>query len=195
MHELSSIEQTLAAHRPRRSRWRHRLARAAVAVVLRETDQGAQALLVERAHRPGDPWSGDMAFPGGRVDRHDEASASHAACRETREEVGLVIGRADGIGRLSDQITLDHRRRGLMVISPFVYRCPDHARLIYNHEIANSEWVTLGWLAEPGHRRPYNWTIGRITLPMPSYALAQERRLWGLTLGMLDELLAVASRC
>lgn len=165
-----------------------------MAVLLRETAQGAQVLLIERAHRDGDPWSGNMAFPGGRVDGSDEDSASYAACRETREEIGIEIDRGDGIGRLSDQITLDHRRRGLMVISPFVYRCPDHSQLVYNHEIADSEWVTLAWLAEHGHRQPHEWAVGPLKLSMPSYALSRNRRLWGLTLHMLDELLRIARR-
>lgn len=191
MHELSPIVRALAMHRPRRSRWRKRWPRAAVAVLLKETDQGTQVLLVERAHRPGDPWSGDMAFPGGRIDAEDESSASRAACRETAEEIGVTISQADGVGRLSDQFSMDHRRRGPMVISPFVYRWPATAQLELNHEIAGYEWVTLAWLAEPAHRRRRNWPIGPFTLRMPSYDLQNERQLWGLTLRMLDELITL----
>lgn len=194
MHELAPIISALAHHQARRNRWRKRCARAAVAVVLRESDQGAQALLVERAHRPGDPWSGDMAFPGGRVDAADELSASRAACRETAEEIGLALSRADGIGRLSDQLSLDHRRRGLMIISPFVYRWPPQARLQTNHEIADCEWVSLAWLAEAAHRQRLDWRIGPLTLAMPSYTLGGQRHLWGLTLRMLDELIGLAHR-
>jgi len=193
MHELAPIITALARHRPRRNRWRKRLARAAVAVVLRESAQGAQVLLVERAHRPGDPWSGDMAFPGGRVDAEDEASASRAARRECFEEVGLALDRQHDIGRLSDQLSPDHRRRALMVISPFVYRWPDAGRLQTNHEIAGIEWVTLGWLAEHAHRQRLDWLVGPISLSMPSYALQGQRRLWGLTLRMLDELLVIGA--
>lgn len=193
MHELTPLITSLAEYRPRRHRWRRRLPRAAVAVVLRETNQGAQALLVERARRPGDPWSGDMAFPGGRVDAGDELSASRAACRETVEEIGLAIGRRDGIGRLSDRLSLDHRRRGLMVISPFVYRWPAEGCLQTNHEIAGCEWISLAWLAEHTHRQRLDWRLGPIALGMPSYELGDQRHLWGLTLGMLDELIALGA--
>lgn len=194
MHELAPIISALTRHQARRNHWRRRCTRAAVAVVLRESDQGAQALLVQRAHRPGDPWSGDMAFPGGRVDAVDELSASRAACRETAEEIGLQINRTDGVGRLSDRLSLDHRRRGLMIISPFVYRWPAQARLHTNHEIAGCEWVTLAWLAEHSHRQRLDWRLGPATLAMPSYPLGHKRHLWGLTLRILDELIDLAGR-
>lgn len=160
-------------------------------MILRETRQGAEVLLGVRAHRAGDPWSGDMAFPGGRVDTPDEASASAAACRETEEEIGLRLTRANGIGRLNDRLTLDHRRRSLMVVSPFVYRDTGHSELILNHEISATRWVALAWLDEPANRRMMRWPIGRVTLPMPCYDCGDGQRLWGLTLAMLDELRAL----
>jgi len=194
MHELAPLITALGAHRPRRHRLRHRLKRAAVAVVLRETRQGAEVLLVERAHRPGDPWSGDMALPGGRIEATDDASASRAACRETAEEIGLDISRRDGIGRLSDRPTLDHRRRAPMVVSPFVYRLNRVPSLQLNHEIAAIHWLPLAWLDEPVHRSRLHWSVGPLRLPMPCYNVDPDQRLWGLTLLMLDELLALSRR-
>ena len=44
---------------------------AGVAVVLRVNDGEEQVLLIKRAERKDDPWSGQIAFPGGRVDRTD----------------------------------------------------------------------------------------------------------------------------
>ena len=58
--------------------------RAAVAIVLREMADGPQVLLIRRAQREGDPWSGHMAFPGGRVDPDDESLLA-TALRETHE--------------------------------------------------------------------------------------------------------------
>lgn len=192
MHELQPLIDALGANRPRRNRLRRRLKRAAVAVILRESLQGAEVLLVERAHRPGDPWSGDMAFPGGRIEAADDASASHAACRETYEEIGLRIDRSDGVGRLSDRPTLDHRRRAPMVVSPFVYRVTDTPPLQLNHEIAAVHWLALAWLDEPDHRSHLQWPLGPFRLRMPCYNIGPEQRLWGLTLVMLDELLALS---
>ncbi|ERJ20516.1 MutT-like protein [Salinisphaera shabanensis E1L3A] len=188
MHELAPIARTLADYRARRLRFRRYLKRAAVAVILRDSGQGAQVLLALRAHREGDPWSGDMAFPGGRVDAADEASASRAACRETQEEVGLRITREHGIGRLNDRLTLDHRRRAPMVVSPFVYRLEQRITPVLNHEIAATRWLSLAWLNEPVNRQTMRWRVGRASLPMPCYDCGDGQRLWGLTLAMLDEL-------
>jgi 8-oxo-dGTP pyrophosphatase MutT (NUDIX family) len=191
MHEIAPLAAALARHPPRRLRWRRRLKRAAVAVILRETRQGAEVLLAVRAHRPGDPWSGDMAFPGGRVDAADEASASTAACRETQEEIGLQLSRDDGIGRLGDRLTLDHRRRSPMVVSPFVYRYRGRQVPVLNHEIAATRWLPLAWLDEPANRGTMRWQIARVAVPMPCYDCGDGQRLWGLTLAMLDELRAL----
>ena len=60
--------------------------RASVAVVLREGAHSAEVLLIERAIFEGDPWSGHMAFPGGRMETEDDSTRITAA-RETFEEV------------------------------------------------------------------------------------------------------------
>ncbi|MGN8197187.1 NUDIX hydrolase [Salinisphaera sp. RV14] len=188
MHELAPLIARLQRHRARRNPLRRRLKRAAVAALLRDSRQGVEVLVVERAHRPGDPWSGDMALPGGRIEAVDEASASRAACRETAEEIGVAIDRSLGIGRLRDQLTLDHRRRRPMVISPFVYRWPRDATITPNAEIADWTWVPLAWLDEPANRGQFTWRVRGVPKSMPCYDCGDGRRIWGLTLRMLDEL-------
>jgi 8-oxo-dGTP pyrophosphatase MutT (NUDIX family) len=60
--------------------------RAAVFVLLTQRRQ-TELLLIKRADR-GDPWSNDIAFPGGHVNG-DDGGALTAAYRETHEEVGI----------------------------------------------------------------------------------------------------------
>ena len=64
---------------------------AAVALVLvpRAPDD-ADLLLIRRATREGDPWSGQIGLPGGRLSPED-ASLEDAAMRETFEETGLKV--------------------------------------------------------------------------------------------------------
>ncbi len=191
MHDIDPILRALSRRASRRNRLRRRLQRAAVAVVLRASRQGVEVLLVERSARDGDPWSGDMAFPGGKLVGGDAGGAA-AACRETREETGLIIGPGERAGRLRDRLTLDHRRRRAMVVSPFVFRLaqtPDTWH--YNHEVASHLWLPLAYLDEPGNRGRMRWPVGGLTLPLPCYDF-QQRRIWGLTLLMLDELIALA---
>ena len=77
--------------------------KAAVAVVLREGPRSAEVLLIERAHHPDDPWSGHMAFPGGRMEAGDDSTRTTAA-RETLEEVGVSLHGAEYLGHV-DELT------------------------------------------------------------------------------------------
>ena len=191
MHELAPIDSALSCYRARRHPARRWLKRAAVALVLRESDQGAQMLVIERAQRDGDPWSGHLGFPGGRLEPSDRRSGSTAAIRETREELGLVLSPAHAITRLSDIRTLDHSRRAPLILSPFVYRWPEPAqRLRPNHEVAGWQWITLGWLDEPSHRGTTRYRRYGIALDLPCYRCANDTRLWGLSLSIADELRA-----
>jgi 8-oxo-dGTP pyrophosphatase MutT (NUDIX family) len=101
---------TAATHRPDETEtlW------AAVATVLREhPERGLEVLLIQRAEREGDPWSGHIAYPGGRYSSTD-ASMQHTAERETIEEVGLDLrAHARLLGRLSN---VPARRNGQRVV-------------------------------------------------------------------------------
>src|SRR5215471_21768996 len=88
------------AHRPATLRGDERF--AAVAAILRDREGEAEVLLIRRAQKTGDPWSGHMAFPGGRQDPSD-LDLLHTAVRETQEEVGLELSPGRNlIGRLDD---------------------------------------------------------------------------------------------
>ena len=63
---------------------------AAVAAVLRFGEKGPEVLFIERAVKEGDPWSGQMAFPGGRTELKDKSSLDTAR-RETLEEIGFDL--------------------------------------------------------------------------------------------------------
>ncbi|MDD9892235.1 MAG: NUDIX domain-containing protein, partial [Gammaproteobacteria bacterium] len=82
-----TLDQHISAHRARKIPGRHRMVRSAVCVLLREHEAQNEVLLMRRAIREGDPWSGHVSFPGGRMDPED-ASALATAKRELREEVG-----------------------------------------------------------------------------------------------------------
>jgi 8-oxo-dGTP pyrophosphatase MutT (NUDIX family) len=68
---------------------------AAVVIVLREGEEEVETLLIERAERPSDPASGQVAFPGGHVSDRDGSLAA-TALRELEEEVGLNGADIDG---------------------------------------------------------------------------------------------------
>src|SRR6185503_19895516 len=110
--------------------------RAAVAMVLTEGKSGADVLFIERARTDGDPWSGHMAFPGGRVDPTD-ADSRAAAERETLEEVGLSLAGAE------------------LVISAFVYHVKEPGELAINHEVQDAFWFPLNGLVDRARHVQY----------------------------------------
>lgn len=184
---FSSLTSHISSHRARRLPGRRWLARAVVAVVLWDDPaQGPCVLLMRRALRKGDPWSGHMSFPGGRLSS-DDPSGFHAAIREAQEETGLQLREDEYIGRLSDVMTRRHERPVPMLVSPYVFRLEREAVWTLNHEAVETLWVPLSFLAERGNRDSLRWKIGPLNLRLPSYVY-EGRTIWGLTLLMLKEL-------
>jgi hypothetical protein len=76
---IEELAEALAARPPRRAEAVERGSSAAVALLLRPSSDGPELLLIRRAEREGDPWSGHMALPGGRADPGDRDAAATAA--------------------------------------------------------------------------------------------------------------------
>lgn len=159
-------------------------------MVLRDLAAGPEVLFIERAEHEGDPWSGHMAFPGGRIDPEDP-SARHAAERETREEVGLDLSGAELLGRLDDL----HGRRSAgvpqLVISGFVYRVDDVPPLAPNHEVQQAFWFPLRELHAEERLIPHVMELQLEkpqTLEFPGILVGEPGRhvVWGLTYRFLE---------
>ncbi|MCY3713740.1 MAG: CoA pyrophosphatase [Gemmatimonadetes bacterium] len=116
---------------------------AAVAVLLRGAVGGAELLFLQRAQREGDPWSGHISFPGGKIDASDE-SPRQAAIRETREETAIDLDKADFVCRLDDQAT--HLSK--VHVAGFVFYLANGSELTLNHEIRNAFWFPLADLTD-----------------------------------------------
>ena len=155
---------------------------ASVALILESgPGPGYSMLFIERARKAGDPWSGQIAFPGGRREPSD-ADAEAVAVRETREEIGIDLQRAVRIGRLDD---LKGRHGGTsegMVISCFVYALDGPVKTNLNHEVAAVASVALEHLVDPGARVEVEWQgAGRQRFPGIRFPRGDTRVVWGLT--------------
>ena len=192
MASLDAIARQLADFSPQRAPDRHRRRRSAVAMLVRgERVRGPEILMIQRAERRGDPWSGHMGFPGGRLDSSDPHSFG-TAVRETREELGFdVASQARYLGRLSDLATHLRTGHGAMLVTPYVFSLSGDPRFTPNHEVAGIVWVPLAFLADPANRQSMSWHFQGVPLTLPCYHYEQ-RRIWGLSLGMLDEFMAVS---
>jgi 8-oxo-dGTP pyrophosphatase MutT (NUDIX family) len=178
----------LNKHRPRKRALRLVLKRSAIAMILRKSGHETEVLMIKRAESEGDPWSGHMAFPGGRMEPGDRHGLDIAR-RETEEEIGLTLGKADPcIGRLSDIMTHPQLKRRPMIVSPYVFRLDREVRFTPNYEVAEVIWVPLAFLMQRSNRQKMHWRRGGVDLPLPCYHY-QGRTIWGLSLMMLDELL------
>jgi 8-oxo-dGTP pyrophosphatase MutT (NUDIX family) len=185
---LQLIETRLSDHSPARKLLRRLMKRSAVAMILQVRQGELHILMIKRAEREGDPWSGHMAFPGGRMDKTD-AHGYAVAVRETEEEVGLSLGSEDQcIGRLTDLNAKPHRGTFGMAVSPFVFRLEREVQFTPNHEVAEVVWVPLEFLLDTDNRERMVWKYKGVEIPMPCYMYG-DRRIWGLSLMMLDELL------
>lgn len=188
---LKHLMSALSASRPRRRWWRRWVKRSAVALVLREHADELEVLMIKRAEREGDPWSGHMGFPGGRMDP-DDITGIRTAERETLEELGVDLEKAGHcIGRLSDLVSRPHSGRRPMVVSPYVYRLHTPVGITPNHEVAEAVWVPLVFLMDHSNRERMEWRRGKLALNLPCYFYGG-RRIWGMSLAMLDELLGLA---
>lgn len=192
MQQVQVLIQRLKQFKPRRHWWRRWTSRSAVAMIFREHEGRLEVLMIKRAEREGDPWSGHMAFPGGRMDPQDRGNGRLTAERETLEEVGVDLEKAGHcIGRLSDIIARRHSLKRLMIVTPYIYRLHLPVSIDYNHEVAETLWLPLEFLCDYSQRESMVWQRGAVKLTLPCYYY-QGRKIWGMSLGMLDELIEVA---
>jgi len=164
---------------------------ASVAAVLRYASE-PEVLLIRRTEAPGDPWSGQMAFPGGRQEPEDPNLVA-TALRETEEEVGIDLNRsAELLGRLDDvQATARARRLDLVIVPHvFVLREPVVLRLS-SSEVDEALWAPLGPMlgGQAATTRP--WEHEGHRLDLPGYRVGRHI-VWGLTYRMLQLLFDAA---
>jgi 8-oxo-dGTP pyrophosphatase MutT (NUDIX family) len=186
---IRELAGRLASHEPEVPPTPKDTRHAAVALCLRES-QSLEILFIRRADDPRDPWSGHMAFPGGRVEPWDN-SPFHAAVRETREEVDVPLREDKLIGNLSP-IRAPHRgKRAPLLVHPYVFNVPGATRTRPDaREVQETLWIPLSFFLHDAKREEMTWQYGGQTFELPSYDY-DGRRIWGLTLRMLDELLAI----
>jgi 8-oxo-dGTP pyrophosphatase MutT (NUDIX family) len=187
---VADIHRVLRIHQPRLLDRTEDLKVAAVAAVVRQARGGVEVLFIHRAEDPKDPWSGHMAFPGGRVEDRD-ADSLEAAMRETGDVVGLDLAMGGTLlGRLSVVAAVGRGRPLALVVEPYVFSIEDRPALDPNQEVKEVVWVPLDFLLDRGNRSTVPWRHGEVSVNLPCYRY-QTHVIWGLTFGMVDELLTL----
>ena len=159
---------------------------AAVALILQEGGNGAEILFIERARRDGDPWSGQMAFPGGKMDEDDD-SLHDAAVRETNEEVGIDLSGDGRIGRLDDLVAPPTSPASGLVISCYVFELKRQVGIESNDEVHDSLWISVDWLLDAtNHLKEFQPQGYAGVFPGIQVAEGDGRVIWGLTFRFLQ---------
>lgn len=183
---LSTIRAHLDGQKPRRVHEADTIA-AAVAMVLTPGADGVDLLLIKRAVVAGDPWSGQIALPGGRRDPSD-GHLFETAQREAREETGIELAEGDLIGELDD---LRPRTPTLppVVVRPFVFGLPDRPTIRQNAEVDHHLWVSLSTLKSSAQSREV--VVRGQTLEVPAYVIGPHV-VWGMTWRIISPIIGLA---
>jgi 8-oxo-dGTP pyrophosphatase MutT (NUDIX family) len=149
---------------------------AAVALILAPDPDSL--LLIRRAERLNDPWSGHIGLPGGRREPGD-ANLIETAIRETWEEVGLRLSGLRPVGLLDDVVP---RAVALppIAVRPFVFALPGLPTLAPGPEVASTHWVPLEQLRLPGTHAPTAIAVRGESLVVPAYVVG-DLVVWGMT--------------
>lgn len=166
------------------------LSQAAVLLAVRPSDT-IELLLIERAEKEGDPWSGHMALPGGRRQPGDPDLLA-TALRETQEETGIVVRTPQVLGPLPEVSPASARRRFSITIAPFVALVPPETIATPEpSEVETALWVPLTHLAS-------DEAVDEILIELEDESRAfpalsyQEYVIWGLTHRILTDFMDVA---
>ncbi len=184
---MTDIKARLAAHQPTRFEPERGTRQAAVAIVLRERANDTDVLLIKRAQKKGDPWSGDMAFPGGHREPQDVDLAA-AALRETEEEIGLVVDRANMIGELSQQRPARRGHTFDMLVAPFIFFVDGDPSFHISHEVDAVVWSPLAPMHGGRSRASEDRLIAGVPTPFNGYRVRGGHFVWGLTYRMIETL-------
>ncbi|WP_421726554.1 CoA pyrophosphatase [Bauldia sp.] len=157
----------------------YRDAAVLVPIVAREPE--ATVLLTVRTANLSD-HAGQIAFPGGKIDRGDD-SPSAAALREAREEIGLDSSAVDLLGTLPPYLS----RTGFRIAPVVAQVSPTHRLTVNPQEVDHAFEVPLAFLMDPtNHRRTSRvfWGKRRYFYEMPF----EQHYIWGVTAGIIREL-------
>lgn len=162
--------------------------RAAVAMILHQAADDLEILFIQRASHDLDPWSGHIAFPGGKME--DGELECQTACRETLEETGIDLQNGRYLGQLSDIVGANLPVRVSCCLFS-IDRLGCHP--ILNEEVKELFWVKLSDLSDPGRHLQSHVAFGDKRFEVPAIKLTDVSKpvLWGITYRLVMQFLSI----
>lgn len=189
--DIETIHFALKSHDPVRHTVGETTRTAAVAAILKQTAGHTEALFILRATKDGDPWSGQMAFPGGHIESFD-ASSKDAAIRETQEEIGLDLNvHARYLGALNEVKANPRSRQIDMVVSPHLFVLENHdVNFAPNYEVADVLWGSLNDMYHGRSATQTQFAMKDDMQTFPGYDVGGQV-VWGLTMRMVEDVFSM----
>ncbi len=189
---IERLARSLSARPAARVERAPRHVEAAVTVLVRPGDE-LELLLVRRAERERDPWSGHVGLPGGRREPGDR-DLTHTALRETEEETGIALAEQGRPLGFLDEVEPAGPGLPPIVVAPLVGVVPVDVPIEVNpRELADATWAPLAALRDPAARDRHVERIGDRSVSFPAIRYG-EFLVWGLTYRVLTGFLDLADR-
>jgi 8-oxo-dGTP pyrophosphatase MutT (NUDIX family) len=185
---VSRLARALEAREPRRA-FREGAKRAAVAVVM-GGDAGPSIAFIRRKVRAGDPWSGQVAFPGG-FQASEAESLETTARRETLEETGLDLARHGRLLGPLDDVSPRTPYLPPLLVAPFAYAVPSPQHLLPGDEADAALWIPAREIFDPGNRASFRLSLPTGTREFPAIQV-RDLVIWGLTERILQQVADLA---
>ena len=148
-----------------------------------ENSGDLEALLIQRAERDGDPWSGQIGLPGGRS-KESDGSIRRTVEREVAEEVGVNLPL---VGRELGPLTVGQpMRRSEMRVQPWVYLLSEKPAIVIGSEVRSAFWTSINHL--PTNRSTTDVYIRDGWRTVECF-MVDGRIVWGYTYRVLSEFL------
>jgi len=177
--EIDEIAKALKPFSPRQE------ANAAVAIMLKPTEQDMSILFVKRIENPNDPWSGQIALPGGKREPNDR-DLKETILRETLEETGINLDQSRLLGVTSP---VRSRLNPKMKILPFVFLLEDRPTIRLNRdELERYYWISIKKLVR-------NERTVKSDLEAHPAFIVGDIKIWGLTFRILKNFFHALDTC